>query len=111
MSSELLFEDLILVEGKFVNFDDLIRTSRTRTIDEPEDELHKKFYAALRSNVLDVWFTKKNRRYRKIRCTLNPEMIPPDQHGQGKVDRSGKHWFMNVYDLKKKIGEHSDWIM
>lgn len=118
MEQEQLLENLLLVEGeivdldllvekiqkksKEVDFDDLIRTSRTRTIDEPEDELHKKFYAALHSNILDVWFTKKNKRYRKLRCTLNPKLIPPDKHGQGLVDRRNKHLFINVYDLKKK---------
>jgi hypothetical protein len=118
MDDTEILESIILVEGKLldldlltekikkkakeVDFDNLIRTQLTRTIDEPEDELHKKFYAALHSNVLDIWFTKKNKRYRKIRGTLNPEMIPPDQHGKGLVDRSKKYWFINLYDLKKK---------
>ena len=112
MENDNLLESVVLVEGTLIDLDILVeKANKVRakkdlnwdTIDdEDEDVLHRKLYATLHSHILDIWFTKKNKRYRRIRCTLNPEQIPPDQHGKGIVDRSKKYWFMNVYDLKKK---------
>ena len=54
----------------------------------------------LRDGVVEVVFTKKDESTRTMRCTLNMDMIPEEDHPKG-TGSPGPETIMKVYELEK----------
>ena len=55
---------------------------------------------ALHSNEVTVTFTKKDGSERVMKCTLDPEILPPSPVTEGKTERKKSENTLAVYDLE-----------
>lgn len=56
--------------------------------------------SALYSNEVTVTFTKKDGSDRVMKCTLDPEVLPPSPVTEGKTERKKSENTLAVYDLE-----------
>lgn len=56
----------------------------------------------LKVDVATVTFTKKDGTERVMKCTLNPEQLPPAPVTEGKKERKVNESILSVYDVEVK---------
>lgn len=72
----------------------------TEWTDKDWDKVTKWLSSVLKSNVVTVTFTKKDGTDRVMKCTLNPDILPPATLVENKKERKVNDSVMSVYDTE-----------
>lgn len=78
------------------------KTPSSDWTDKDWDKMASWLKGLLNQSEVNVTFTKKDGTERVMRCTLNPEVLPPATVTEGKEPRKKSDTTMAVYDLDAK---------
>ena len=73
------------------------------------DELKRNTLSALRTNIVEVLFTKKDGSERRMFCTLNESSIPTDQIPKSETPTSTSQSAVRVFDTEKREWRSFRW--